>query len=281
LQRGVELLVVHGELRPLRLDQPLLQEVGAEPTFDRVARDHADDDGRDKEEIVVDENFNRRGLHPYGHKLVGDDDDQARPGGIEKPELQHGICPGDHQQETRVIAVTRSRRDDDDHRHDSQSGQDAYASHDRLHDDLEPPGEGQAEDGERGGAEDRVPDDPYPHGVAWDDIEVKDPECGIECQRQDEGEAGERQGVLDVIVDETRLEIIPEPEAAGQREDSADAGPLRRLPALGRRGPRGAAPLNESGHPRLLMLVVWPASRPDSRRRTELTVAHGDSRFFR
>jgi len=105
LQLGVELCIVDRELCPLGLDEAPLEEVGAEPALDRVPGDHANDDGREKEEVVVDEDLNRRRLQPYGHDLVADYDGQARPRGIGKTELQHGVCPRYYEKETRVVEV--------------------------------------------------------------------------------------------------------------------------------------------------------------------------------
>lgn len=74
---------------------------------------------------------------------------------------------------------------DGDHRHDAQSDEGRHAGENGLHDRLEPAGERQAEHNERGGAEDRVPDEPYPSGCVWNDKEVKNPEQGIKQHRQD------------------------------------------------------------------------------------------------
>ena len=71
-------IVLAGLLRTAGLDDAALEEVSAAAAFHRVPGDHADDHGREEEEIVVDEDVRGRGLLPYGDGLVTDHDGQAR-----------------------------------------------------------------------------------------------------------------------------------------------------------------------------------------------------------
>src|ERR1039457_7458315 len=116
-KRGVELRVVDSELRSLGLDEAALQESSAKATLDRVPGDYADDDGRKEEEIVVDEDFKRRGLKPHGYGFVTDHDGQARPRGIGEAKLQQGVCPWDDEEETCVVQVPGRGASDGDHRY--------------------------------------------------------------------------------------------------------------------------------------------------------------------
>src|SRR5439155_21096129 len=161
-------------------------------------------------EVVVDEDLNRRRLQPYGHDLVADYDGQTRPRRIGKTELQHGVCPRYDEKEPRVVEVADRRAHDGDHRHNAQSGQSRHAGENGLHDGLEPAGERQAEHDERGGAEDRVPDEPYPPGRVWNDKEVKNPEQRIKQHRQDKSKTSERQRMLKMVLREVGLEIVSE-----------------------------------------------------------------------
>jgi hypothetical protein len=177
----------------------------------------------EEEEVVVDEDLDRRRLQPYSHDLVADYDGQTRPRGIGKPELQHGVCPRYDEKEPRVIEVAGRRAHDGDHRHDAQSGEGRHAGENGLHNGLEPAGERQAEHDEHDGAEDRVPDEPYPPGRVWNDKEVKNPEQGIKQHRQDKSKTSERQRMLKMVLREVGLEIVSEPEAACREDRRPDA----------------------------------------------------------
>src|SRR5262249_53479830 len=77
-------------------------------------------------------------------------------------------------------------------------------------------------------------DYPYPPGADRDDVEVEDPEQGVEQQRQDKSKPGERQRLLKAMLGEAGLEIIREPEAADHREHGGPhARRLRHLPPPG------------------------------------------------
>jgi hypothetical protein len=237
---------VDRELCPLGLDEAPLEEVDTEPALDRVPGDHANDDGREKEEVVVDEDLDRRRLQPYGHDLVADYDGQTRPRGIGKPELQHGVCPRYDEKEPCVIEVAGRRVRDGDHRHDAQSGEGRHAGENGLHDRLEPAGERQTEHDERGGAEDRVPDQPYPSGCVWNDKEVKNPEQRIKQHRQDKSKTSERQRMLKMVLRKVGLEIVSEPEAACREDRGPDPRRPGHFPYLTGCG-RGGATLRHRG----------------------------------
>jgi hypothetical protein len=57
LEGGVEAHVAAGQLFALLLDEPSLEEVCSDTTLDHVPRQHADRDGGDEEEVVVDQDL--------------------------------------------------------------------------------------------------------------------------------------------------------------------------------------------------------------------------------
>src|SRR5439155_13734205 len=78
LKKGVELNVVHGQLCALILDDTPLKEIRADAALDGVASDRANDDGGEEEEVVVDQDFDLRGLQPESHELVTGHEGDAR-----------------------------------------------------------------------------------------------------------------------------------------------------------------------------------------------------------
>jgi hypothetical protein len=233
LKGGVEVHVVFGELGPLGFDETPLEEVRADTALDRVPGDHSDDDGGEEEEFVVDEDLEWRGLHPDRNDLVPAHDRYRSHRRIGEAKSQRRVGPGDDEKQPRVIQIAVRSVGDGDHRHDAESADRRQPTERGLCDGLEPPSERESEHRQGDRAEDGVADDPDRLRHVGDDVEIEDPEQGVEDDREHDGEPCEGQRLVEVIFREAGLEAVREPKAAKrQPRCSLLVGKPRHFPSL-------------------------------------------------